>query len=287
MSGQDITDESLEDYFGTGDSDCEEENTNRNFEKTESKRKTQQGNSVIYENKEMYSPQGELLGFIPLHRFNWYIKKGLCEILTQNSIKLNFEPTYENEKVIIDKETQGPKDNACVVCGTDQNLKKFRVVPYEIKKLFPASYKAHKSSDVVVACIEDAGDGDYFNKEFKQELYKRYGIDPNNYKIDSKMRSIFCTLEKIADDGYVCINIFTQKMLEEYFGKMPDKEEIDKFIQKVKDFKYEGFRRPEEALVNKVINDGKLDEFVQEWKQNFVNNMDPECLQWDFWRKDQ
>lgn len=238
---------------------------------------------IIYENKEVYSLEGELIGYIPVKRFNWYIKKGLCTIINENSIKLNFEPTYKNEKNVIDKDTQGPKENICVVCGCDQKLKRFRVIPYEIKKCFPDKYKAHMSSDVVVICSEHAADGDYYNRELKYKLYEDNGVNPDDFKIDSKMRSIYTLIKKIEKDDNICKNQYTAKTLQDYFGKDPTIEDMNKLIDDVDNFKFNGFRTPEELLVHKIIEGNKVNSFIQDWKQNFVDSFDPAFLQWDFW----
>lgn len=285
----------LEDYFGTFDEECidDTDDIQSNVNQKKEKKNLDQGskqytNDVkpVYENKEMYSMQNELLGYIPVHRFKWYIRKGLCTVLNENAIMLNFEPSFKNEKVVIDKDKNGPKENICVVCGTDRDLKRGRVLPYEIKKLLPWKYKAHKSSDVVVVCDSCSGDLDFINREFKLELYERYQIDPENFKIDSKSRTISSAVEKIIEENYVCSNVYTAKTLEQYFGKVPENKDLDDFLSTVKNFKYEGFKHPEEQLVDKVVKEDKVNEFVTEWKHNFFNNLQPEYLQWDFWNND-
>lgn len=255
------------------------ENQTKNVKFTKSK--------TIYENKELYSKEGDLIGFIPEKRFNWYIKKGLCTMIDESSIMLNFEPNYKNKKIVIDRLKQTPKENICVVCGCTENLKRFRVVPYEIKKLFPESNKTHMSSDVVVVCEPKSADGDYYNKEMKLKLFEEYGIDLNNFKIDSKKKNIYVTLQKIAKKNFVCDNLYTAKTLATYFGKEPTKEDMKKLINEVDNFNYLGFKTPEEMLVAKVVESGKVMEFIKKWKQNFYDTMNPQYLQWDFWNCDQ
>lgn len=272
----------LQDYFGVYDDTNKEENNYNSTSKNMSKNK-KYSDKLIFENKKILSQQGKLLSFINCNKFDWYIKKGLCNVIDDDTIQLNFEPNYKNGPPRDDFYVQ--KDNICVVCGTTANLKKFRVVPYEIKKLFPKDFKSHKSSDVVASCLEHCSDGDFFNKEFKYELYEKYGIDPDNFKIDNRDRIVFNILEKIVKDNYNCNNRYTLKLLEDYFGKYPNNCEIDEFINKIKNFRCNGFKTPEEMLVSKIISENKLEEFVMSWKENFVNSMDPQFLQEDYWSK--
>lgn len=283
-----IPEDNLEDFFGLCcDDDLDDicsDTCNRNKKKNNSQ---QRGKKQIYENIKMYNPQGDLIGRIPIRKRDWYIKKGLCTVIDEDAIKLNFEPEYEKSKIVIDENVCVAKENICVICGTETNLKKFRVVPYELKKLFPTNFKAHKSSDVVIACEEDAAYGDMINRDFKLELFEQYGIDINNFKIDSKDKSVYNTLIKVINDGFKFKNQYTTKMLEDFFGNIPSETEIMEFVKQIDNFNYNGFKTPEEMLIDKITREGNLSEFVQKWKENFVFNMNPEFLQWDYWSNDQ
>lgn len=276
-------------FFNFDDSDDYDKNDecNKNDKNNNLKQKINRTSKTIYENKEIYSLENELIGFIPEKRFKWYIRKGLCTVINENSIKLNFHPTYKNKKVVIERDKQCPKQNMCIVCGCTNNLKKFRVIPYEIKKLLPEDNKSHMSSDVVVVCEQKASDGDYYNKEFKLKLFKEYDIDIENFKIDPKKLNIFVILNKLSKQNFVCENKYTEKKLIEYFGKMPTCEEMNEFIDSVQNFTYENFKTPEEMLVNKIVKENNVKSFITRWKQNFYDNLNPQHLQWDFWNCDQ
>lgn len=244
---------------------------------------------TIYENKELYSIEGELIGFIPERRYHWYIKKGLCKVIDEKSIMLNFHPNYKNEKVVIDREKQAPKENICVVCGCTENLKRFRVVPYEIKKLLPEENKTHMSSDVVVVCDPKSADGDYYNKELKLKMFEEHQIDINNFKINSKKRNIYTIVQKLAKQDFTCTNKYTMKTLEDYFGYSPAKQDYIDLMSEVDNFTYMGFKTPEEMLVSKIVEGGadSVKEFIKRWKKNFSDTMNPQYLQWDFWNCEQ
>ena len=245
--------------------------------------KVQAKPKIIYENKELYSKNGELIGFIPEKRFNWYIKKGLCDVIDANSAMLNFEPTYKNQKVVIDKNKQSAKQNICVVCGCTENLKRFRVIPYEIKKYFPENYKAHISSDVVVICQNLSSYGDMINNKMKLQLFEEYGVDINLFKIESTKKHIYMILKKIQKNNYKIDNPYIKKSLFKYFGKDLSTEDIINFLNQIDNFKYNGFSTPEEMLVSNIVKANKMTEFIKKWKENFYNIMQPKYLQWDYW----
>lgn len=171
----------------------------------------------------------------------------------------------------------------CVICGSEKNLKRFRVIPYEIKKYFPDYYKAHISSDVVVICENNASDGDFFNKELKLKLFKQYDVDVEKFKIESKKKNMYITIKKISKQKFKCNNVYTEKTINNFFGKYPTEDEMNQFIDEIEDFKYMGYKTPEELLVANVIKQNEMEIFIKSWKQNFVDIMDPKFLQWDYW----
>lgn len=238
---------------------------------------------LIYENIKMYDKNNKLIGLIPMRKRDWYIKKGLCNLINENDIAINFEPKIKSDKMITEMEECVEKKNICVICGSTLNLKKFRVVPYEIKRLFPREFKSHKSSDVVVICSDDSSDCDIINRNFKLELFREYNVDIEKFKINSREKSVYNHLTKIVKNNYEISNHHTRVFITNFFKTYPSNEEIDNFIDKVKNKTYEGFKTPEEMLMSKIIKEDKLHEFVKKWKNNFVNNMNPTHLQWDFW----
>lgn len=40
----------------------------------------------------------------------------------------------------------------CVVCGKDNRISKFNVVPHSYRKFFPVDLKSHSSHDIVLLC---------------------------------------------------------------------------------------------------------------------------------------
>lgn len=240
---------------------------------------------IIYENCELFGPDGVFLGFIPSNRFNWYIKKDLAEIIGDKQIKLKFDPIIKNSTVVelVGKDKCKPKENKCVVCGNTDGINRYKIMPNEIKKLLPSEYKAHRANDVVVLCDEDIPDADYFLKQFKLEMFKKYDIDILKFKLDSKTNIAYVHAKKLLNKSSK-ISDYAIKQLHRFFGKEPTDEDLKKFIEDCNiSMSYEDCKTPEELLVKKVVSKNETIDFLNLWKQNFVDTMEPQFLQWDFW----
>lgn len=248
----------------------------------------------IYENMEIYAPNGLFLGYIPTHRFKWYIERDLAEKINDKAIKLSFEPKNIKSLEAL-RSIHAPKENKCVVCGNTEEINRYRVTPYEIKKLLPEKYKAHRANDVVALCNEDVPDADYFTREFKFELFKKYDIDVTNFKLTGKDDNIYKLVKKILfrkkktyykdeDETFKHSVEYANECLVKYFNKIPTKEELEHFIVECEEkMQFEGFKTPENMLVKKVIDENNIIGFLNLWKQNFVDKLEPKYLPWDFW----
>jgi len=235
----------------------------------------------IYENMEIYAPNGTFLGYIPEHRFKWYLDKKLAEKINDKSLKLTFEPKNMKSLELL-RQIHAPKENKCVVCGNSDEINRYRITPYEVKKLLPEKYKSHRANDVVALCNEDIPDADYFTKEFKQELFEKYNIDVNKFKLVGKEDNIYKLVKKILYKSSE--SRYPNECIVKYFGKVPTKKELEDFLTECENkMLCEGFKTPEQLLVHKVIESGNIIEFLNLWKQNFVNKLEPKYLPWDYW----
>jgi len=241
--------------------------------------------NTAYDNCELWSNIGTFLGYINKRRFDWYIKKGLAGLKSENAISLNFEPSYKREKIELVRETCQPKENKCVACGSETELRKFRIVPMDIKKLFPINIKAHKCDDIVVLCCEDVPDADYFANEFKHMLFEEYSIDVKNYKMTKQMhfgKSFVTTFLNNKVNNKDDANEFTIKKITSIFGRFPSDEEMKQYLIDLENKKHNGFKTPEEELVSYIAKNNDYVRFINRWKQNFVDTMTPMFLSWDF-----
>jgi hypothetical protein len=106
---------------------------------------------VIYHNYQALTMQGEHLFYCSAKKASSYLRKGIAEVVSEDPFvfRLLFEPKGKGSP------NQKPRENACVVCGTRENLTRHHVVPYAFRKLMSSRMKDHKSEDVVPMCDED------------------------------------------------------------------------------------------------------------------------------------
>ena len=161
--------------------------------------------SAIYDNCELYSPDDIFLGYIPRHRLDWYVSKDIADKISENKIKLKFQPKHKKTDDLILKEKELPKKNICVICGKDDLslLRKFWIIPHDFKKCFPEEIKSKKADDVVPICNEHASDADCFVEYIKDKTFKKYSIDPAQFKEDPNVIKIKNTLKKILKNGFI------------------------------------------------------------------------------------
>ncbi|CBY38052.1 unnamed protein product [Oikopleura dioica] len=109
---------------------------------------------------KLLAPDGEVLSITDKKKADWYVKKGLGELVedTETSfiVRLKFEPSgrpnTDSEKYYVTE-----KENVCVVCNEKNGLLRKNVVPREYRKHFPIVMKCHVSHDVVLLCLRCHG----------------------------------------------------------------------------------------------------------------------------------
>lgn len=113
---------------------------------------------------KLLAPDGEVLSITDKKKADWYVKKGLGELVedTETSfiVRLKFEPSgrpnTDSEKYYVTE-----KENVCVVCNEKNGLLRKNVVPREYRKHFPILMKCHVSRemrhDVVLLCLRCHG----------------------------------------------------------------------------------------------------------------------------------
>ncbi|KAG8249815.1 Exonuclease 3'-5' domain-containing protein 2 [Homalodisca vitripennis] len=91
---------------------------------------------VHYSNIFLLAPDGQVLCTMSESKATWYIEKGLVDIVCDDpkTLKLKFEPSNRSSEP--DGYYTRPKDNRCVVCGNEEDLRRKNVVPSEYRKYF-------------------------------------------------------------------------------------------------------------------------------------------------------
>lgn len=114
---------------------------------------TNKRTKVIYSNCGLYDAHG-LLCRCSNERAQWYLKKGLATVISENPLEilLNFDPGVSKEQrelVYCIK-----KQNICSVCGNSNltELTRHHIIPMCFRQLFPPEYKSYLSHDVLPVC---------------------------------------------------------------------------------------------------------------------------------------
>jgi exonuclease 3'-5' domain-containing protein 2 len=132
----------------------------------------------MYDNIEMYNPEGELLCTIAEKKAKWYVRKQLAKWLEDEDNCWNGgKQKIENAQAVEEKQSRPPptkiqllfapkgksvqeskeyntshKKNICVVCGDNQEHMRHYVIPYCYRTLLPEKYKTHMPHDIVILC---------------------------------------------------------------------------------------------------------------------------------------
>lgn len=138
---------------------------------------------VLYENFKLYSASDVFIGYVPKKKIDWYLKKGIGYMIGETAVKLKFEPTFRREFVQRNESDCKPIENKCIVCGSEDNLNRFHVLPRSIKKLFSLHVKSHRSDGIVPLCVEHTSCADEAMNELKHRLYDEHCIEESNYKL--------------------------------------------------------------------------------------------------------
>lgn len=116
----------------------------------------------MYDNVFLTCPEHHVLGTISNKKAEWYIQKNLAawveEAGDKRVLQLNFTPSGR----VSDRENNGGGDilyntsakrNCCVSCGSDaQGYSRHYIVPYSYRSFFPLHHKTHLPHDIVILC---------------------------------------------------------------------------------------------------------------------------------------
>lgn len=266
----------------------DEEYSNHNGDSEDSNTLTNAGRGTF----KIYSEDGEFIGFCEFKRYKWYLNKGLAEKYTSPSdqesigLKLNFKPRNPES----DGYTKITKRKTiCHCCGSVCNLRKFHVLPSQIKKYYPNDKKMHNITDILLVCKECARNANQCTDEFKNkiclmlQLKTVYFCDTSKDKI----RSLAIKLYKKYDKNIIYRSnkyLSTMNKIKELLNIKEDltNEQIIEYTKLDCKKEYDGSPNIGHYIVKKFNEKGKLDYLTNKWKSNFILCMKPKFLPPDF-----
>lgn len=247
----------------------------------------------MYDNIEMYAPNGELLCTIATKKANWYVRKELANWMVESkSIQLFFEPKAKSPSPNV--YNQSHKKNICVVCGDSNKFMRHYVVPYCYRTLFPAKYKTHMPHDIVILCPDC-------------HLYCEQSTQRRQKALEASLRKNPETARPSFPDKHL-YNIRSAALaLSNHRSKLPPPK-IEVYEGLVREHYGLGASDPlpddllgaattieitvpnpnyipgPEIVVSQLANTAEsLEEFILGWREHFLETMQPRFLQkgWD------
>jgi len=246
--------------------------------------------TLIYGNCQVFSPDGDLMFRCLEKRANWYLKRNLATIMSQDPlcIKLNFAPKGRGEVLEVLKME---RFNRCVVCGLEElnMLTKHHLVPFVYRQHFPSKRKQHSSLFVVPICrnchLEYENAYAYQLKTVLAEIHSAplNGIfDSEKVKIIGAIRCLKQHGDKIPADRKVFLREkLKQRLIDRGIYNGEDISD-DNVLEAIGD-NLEKEKEKDDQAINchgKIVVDGikDFDEFEKMWARHFVDNMQPQYM---------
>jgi cation-transporting P-type ATPase D len=274
----------------------------------------------IYENCKMLAPDNELLCHCDTKKMNWYIQKGIADVISENPpiFKLKFEPNKRgarNEGGAKSEFYLMERKNCCVVCGAENNYMRFHIIPVLYRQYLPNSLKSHRSHDVVLLCFKCHERASKLYDVEKKNLSEKYDVPLNQLSDTQKdlkdfkkhmnfAKSLYTHYDEMPSDKRDEIKTFLFNFLDEnsdnpifasYFEDVFRKnnlntplqpEDITKDMAKyMKSFKMKinitgEKKNPHGKLVINQI--GNHQDFIKWWRQFFVDTLKPQYLPYEW-----
>lgn len=264
------------------------------------------GKNLDLENWKVYHPNGKHMFTCGGKKAKWYLERDLAVEVGDYEIQFTFEPNghgfAENEEF-----GRSIREAQCVVSGVKYDLQRHHIVPYCYRTHFPVKYKSKNHHDVVLINHDKHSEYELEATKYKDVLAERYGVkkigDYNRaysqaireYNRDktivlSKLNAIFRGYGKLPNE-------FVKNNLE-FIGNSLDIKpdflyncsyiqlfKLYRILQKKYMSDLENFKARHSIyydhgwhLVQKLNTDDKVEEFVKEWRQHFIDIMNPQYM---------
>jgi hypothetical protein len=246
---------------------------------------------IVYSNHRIEAPDGTLICRAGEERTNWYLERGLAEIVEgfdPFTIRLTFEPAGRGN--VGDEFYLSDKLNCCVVCGNEEGFNQHHVVPRCYRRHFPQNYKDRASHDVLILCLdchvayEKEADklkaliGEELGFSFIQKSEKAMKESPSDMARYAA-RVLLVNRSQMPQERILALEATvrqateqepTQEVLEGLAGTMV--MEQDKMVRRrAQQFAFQQYAQH-------VVSQINLDSLVYRWRQHFIDTMNPRFL---------
>ena len=233
-------------------------------------------NRKIYGNCQVLSPEGILMFRCDEKKLNWYLNRNLAALVEDDpkTIQLKFQPNGLGNH---DKEYGLTlMENKCVQCGSEEYLTRHHVVPYCYRRFFPTELKSHNFHDVLSLCIDCHEGYEYHSFKWKEHLAEVYDAPINGEVMDNRE---LLRIKRIAYGILDNPNIPPKRLREmksvikEYYGI---KSLRMSRIKEIAEMEIPVYTKTHGEIVVSKLTD--IQEFIQMWRQHFIDNSDCKYL---------
>lgn len=233
----------------------------------------------MFDNCIIQAPDGIPLSRCSLKKLNWYLSRNLATLVGENTIRLRFEP--RGRSGIDSPITLMPKPNLCVVCGATEDLTRHHIIPYCYIKNIKTDVRFDVVNDIFLLCDPCHTSYERLSYEKKRELASKYGFDIGNSECFiniqvNKASSAARTLLKYRDVIPTERVEHLESLVKECLGKdrLTD-DDLHLIMTEPKKLKV----NVSGHVVTKMTDEfRRYDEFAREWRQHFVDIMQPKHM---------
>lgn len=163
----------------------------------------------VYENCTILAPDGQAICTVDFKKLQWYVKRELADPIDERTIKLRFEPkgrfgvrrelraggaaegmgVNADEAAMLEQRERFYttfKENRCVVCGSEQNMARYNIVPSCYRAFLPTAQQPG-SHDVLLLCVPcHQKASTTHGREVKEAIAAQVGVEFNRDKRPEK-----------------------------------------------------------------------------------------------------
>ena len=127
----------------------------------------------FFDNCKFLKQDGSIYAYGSKKKMNWYIRHKLCDIIDDETIQLNFDP-----KPIPTNYTKQPIDCKCMICGNNNQLSHFRVIPEIYRKYLSelVNDRAKSVIDHIPLCLLCHKKAKQNQIEYRENMCKKYDV---------------------------------------------------------------------------------------------------------------
>lgn len=268
----------------------------------------------MYDNIEMYNPEGELLCTIAEKKAKWYVRKNLAKWLDcddpqeqqqtsqeekqppPTKIQLLFAPNGKSVQESKEYNTSHKK-NICVSCGDNQEHMRHYVVPYCYRTLLPEKYKTHMPHDIVILCSVCHLSCEQATQERQKWMEGRvrknkdkstadpFILNRELYNIRSRALALLRHSAKPTLPSSKVIEY--QTMIRQHCALSQEEALTDEILHQMTELEVQtsnpNYIPGANLVVETLTSDEAIEEFIRDWREHFLETTAPRFLPhgWD------